>query len=194
MIPLIITMMEDEDDKSFMLELYKNYYGLVRKTIYSVIHNQKDMEDLINDTFIRIIEKLSLIRTLSSCKIAAYIVYTSKSVAINFIKHRDVQNKHLFLGLDDDLSQNLSSPEDIVEDRIIYEQEIESLSDAILELPEKQKNLLYFKYILEMNDEEIAKNLGIAPDSVREYLTRARRKAKSLIGKDLREEMKFHAK
>lgn len=187
-------MIEDEDDKSFMLDLYKNYYGLVRKIIFSIIHNQKDLEDLINDTFVRIIEKTSVIRTLNSCKTASYVVYTAKSITINFIKHRDVQNKHLFLGTDDDFSQYLSSSDNIVEDRVIYEQEIELLSDAILELPEKQKNLLYFKYVLDMTDKDIAEILGIAPDSVREYLTRARRKAKSQIFKDMVREMKSHAK
>ncbi len=40
-----------------------------------------------------------------------------------------------------------------------------------------------------MNDEEIAESIGIASDSVRQYLTRARRKAKELMDK----EMNIHA-
>ncbi|OPY58988.1 MAG: RNA polymerase sigma factor [Pelotomaculum sp. PtaU1.Bin035] len=61
----------------------------------------------------------------------------------------------------------------------------EELGNAILRLPEKQKDLLYFKYILEMADAEIAEIFGIAPDSVRQYLTRARREAKKLMDKEV---------
>ncbi len=37
-----------------------------------------------------------------------------------------------------------------------------------MRLPEKQKDLLYFKYILGMADAEIAEIFEIAPDSVRQ--------------------------
>ena len=107
MLMLAIVTLESDDDKAFMLNLYKDYYGLVRKTIYSITHNNSEVEDLINDTFIKLIEKVSLLRTLDSCRLAAYVVYTSRSVAINFIKHRDVQNKHVYYGKDLDLSDKL---------------------------------------------------------------------------------------
>ena len=87
MIMMLIAAIESEH-KAFMLNLYYDYYGLVRKTVYNITHDADHVEDLINDTFIKLIEKISLIRTLDSCKRTAYIVYTSKSVAINFIKHR----------------------------------------------------------------------------------------------------------
>ncbi len=87
MILLIITALENDDDRTFMIRLYKDYYGLVRKTVFNFTREAQDVEDLINDTFIKLIGKVSLIRTLESCKLAAYVVYTSKSVAINFIKH-----------------------------------------------------------------------------------------------------------
>ena len=190
MILMMIAAMENEDDKTFMLSLYNEYYGLVRKNIFSITQDYKDIEDLINDTFIRLIGKLPLIRTLDCCKAVAYVVCTSRSIAINFIKHRDVENKHAFFNGDADLFEDLPDPEGTIENRLYEREEIESLCSAILKLPEKQKNLLYFKYILQMNDEEIAKNFGIAPDSVRQYLTRARRDAKRLMEK----EMSAHAK
>lgn len=178
---MVIAAMEGDDDKDFMMNLYNEYYGLVRKTVYSITHDAFNTDDLINDTFIKLIEKISLIRTLDSCKTAVYVVYTSKSVAINFIKHRDVQKKYAFYGGDMDLVEKVPSHEDTIEDMIIHQEEIEEMGNAILKLPGKQKDLLYFKYILEMNDAEIADTFGIASDSVRQYLTRARRKAKELM-------------
>ena len=150
---------------------------------------------MTNDTFINLIEKYSVIRTLKSCKLAAYIVYTARSVAINFIKHLDVQKKHTYYGKDTDLAERIPELGNILDERIIHQEEITELRNAILELPEQQKDVLYFKYTLELNDAEIAEILGIAPDSVRQYLTRARRNAKELLDKKLMErEMNKHAK
>ena len=186
MIMLMITALESEEDKAFMLNLYKNYYALVRKTVYNITRDKHQAEDLANDTFIKLIDKISSIRTLESCSLAAYVVYTSRSVAINFIKRRDVQQKHLYFGEDADLAEKIPSLTDnIIEERIVHQEEINELKDAILKLPEKQKELLYFKYILELHGREIANILNIAPDSVRQYLTRARREAKEIMEKEM---------
>jgi RNA polymerase sigma-70 factor (ECF subfamily) len=190
MLMMIIAALEGEDDKAFMVSLYQDYYGLVRKTVYNITHDADNAEDLINDTFIKLIKKISLVRTLDRCKTAAYVVYTSRSVAINFMKHRSVQKKHMYYGENMDLAEKVSSLEGAIEDRIIHQEEIEEMGNAILKLPEKQKDLLYFKYILEMADTEIAETFGISPDSVRQYLTRARRAAQKLMDK----EMNQHAK
>ena len=75
--------------------------------------------------------------------------------------------------------------EESIEEKIIYQEKIEVLVNAILKLPEKYKNLLYFKYVLEMDDREIAGILRIAPNRARQYLTRVRRKAKELMDKEM---------
>jgi RNA polymerase sigma-70 factor (ECF subfamily) len=186
---VIIAALADDNDKAFILNLYHGYYGLVRKTVYNITHDMDVIEDLINDTFIKLIEKISLIRTLDSCKTTSYIVYTSRSVAINLIKHRDVTKRHTFYGQDVDLAEEISVTENSIEDRIIHQEELEAMGNAILKLPEKQKDLLYFKYMLGMDDSEIAEIFDIAPDSVRQYLTRARRNAKTILDKG----MKMHA-
>lgn len=181
MIMLMIAAMKNEDDKAFMLNLYENYYGLVRKTIYSITHDFTNSEDLINDSFIKLFEKVSLLRTFDKYKTSAYVVYTARSVALNFIKHGKVRNKHTYFGIEEELAEDIAAFEDNFEEKIVRQQEIEFLRDAILKLPEKQKDLLYFKYLLGMTDEEIAQKLSITPNSVRQYLTRARREAKKLI-------------
>ncbi|GAB6173598.1 sigma-70 family RNA polymerase sigma factor [Paradesulfitobacterium aromaticivorans] len=182
---MMIAAMSNDDDKVFMLNLYQGYYGLVRKTVYNIIHDADNVEDLINDIFLKLIEKISLIQTLDSCKTAAYVVYTSRSVGINFLKHRRVQNKHAYYGEETDLAEKIPGFEETIEDRIIQQEEIEEMGNAILRLPEKQKDLLYFEYILEMDNDKLAEIMGIAPASVRQYLTRARRKAKKLMDQEM---------
>lgn len=65
MLVMAISAIESDDDKAFMLNLYTEYYGLVRKNIYNITHDVDQIEDLINDTFIKLIEKTSLIRNMN---------------------------------------------------------------------------------------------------------------------------------
>lgn len=181
MILVLISAMENDDDKAFMLNLYQNYYALVRSTVYKVMRCENDIDDLVEDIFIKLIEKISLLRTFDCCKTVAYVVYTARSVAINFIKHRDVQQKHTFYGEQADISDELMIPEDTLEESYFHREELEALSDAVLKLPDREKDILYFKYVLEKTDSEIAEDLSINPSSVRECLTRARRAAKKLM-------------
>ncbi|EHL07520.1 Sigma-70 region 2 [Desulfitobacterium hafniense DP7] len=186
---MLLTGIKDDSDRAFILSLYQDYYGLVRKKIFDITRDQESLEDLINDTFIKLIEKISVIRTLECCKTAAYVVYTARSVAINFIKHRDVEHKYLYYGAGEDLAGKIPDYE-AVEESIIREERIEELGRAMAKLPEREKDLLHFKYILEMNDEQLGQILGIATASVRQYLTRSRRKAKELIDKGVNQDGK----
>ncbi len=183
MISILLASMEDDDDRTFMVNLYQDYYALVRHTVYKVMRNENDMDDLVEDTFVKLIEKIPLLRTFDCCKIAAYVVYTTRSVAINFIKHRDVRQKHTFYGKEADISDELMISDDTLEEPFFHREELTSLSDAVLKLPDRDKDILYFKYILEKTDSEIAEDLSIGEGSVREYLTRARRAAKKLMEK-----------
>ena len=123
MIGLITAIVEsDYDDKAFLLDLYNNYYRLTRKTIFYITHENQDIDDLINDCFIKLIDKISLIRTLDSYKLTAYIVYTARNVAINYIKRKRLENRYMYYSDDNELAEelsdnNLNSP---VKRRIYY--------------------------------------------------------------------------
>jgi len=97
----------DNDGRAFMLDLYKNYYNFTRKTIFNITHENEDIEDLINEVFIKLIEKVPLLRTFDCSKTTSYIAYTIRSVSINYLKHRKVENKHAYYCEDSDFIDNL---------------------------------------------------------------------------------------
>lgn len=180
-----VALSEENDDRAFILDLYNNHYSLVRKTIFNITKDNKDIEDLINDVFIKLIEKLPVLKMLNKYKTITYVYYTAKSIAINHIIRRDIENKHLNYGLENDLSEYFISDEySNMENKIINNSEFEALGHTILNLPQKQRDLLNYKYILELSDIEIGELIGIAANSVRQYLTRARHNAKSQIEKE----------
>jgi len=186
---VLFATITDPDDRDFMMDLYKVHYGFVRSAILKITGDRDCLEDLTSDTFMKLIGKIAILRTLDCCRLAAYVVYTSRSIGINFVRHRTVQDKYVYFGLEEDLAEGAADPRESVEDKVIYWDEREDLWRTILRLPEKDRGLLYFKYVMELHDVDIAELLNITPASVRQYLTRARRAAKKLI----EEEVKDHA-
>ncbi len=139
---------------------------------------------MVQDAFIRLLEKITLLRTLDHCRKTAYIAYTGMSVAINYVKHRDVVSKYTFFGMESDLSEDLRNERDDLEDQIIHRLDVESLCNSLLDLPEAQRDVLVFKYFLELSDAEISEILGISPKSVPQYVRRARLAAKKHFRKE----------
>ena len=177
MFVLLVTL-TDESDRELIIVLYRNHYALVRKVIYGITRDRNNIEDLINDSYIRLIKKISTLRALDCHRTVAYLVYTARSVAINYISHRGVQGKHLYYGQDADIGDTVVDLAAAVEERIVYRENVEELYQGLASLPESYKDVLYFRYILGMTDAEIAEKLDITTVSVRQYLTRARRVAR----------------
>lgn len=182
MILTMITAIENDSDRDFMIDIYDRYEKLIRRTIYKIVRNSYDTEDIAQDVFIKLIGNISTIRNLSCHKMFAYVVNTSRSTTINFIKHRDVVRKHTFSGNGNDLSADLEGLSVEFEEQLIHQIDVELLSVAIQKLPDQQKSILFDKYLLEKSDAEISKGMGIAESSVRQYLKRARTAARKLFG------------
>ena len=108
----------------------------------------------------------------------SYIVYTIRSVAINFIIKRDINNKNTLYGLEEDLSDNIEDTGTVnPEVSCLINENIEELGRIISTLSESDQDLLFYKYNLEMNDKEIAGIFSISQDNVRKRLQRARQRA-----------------
>ena len=82
---------------------------------------------------------------------------------------------------DDELERWISDENALPEDIYIHEEELRALADALPKLSERDRRLLESKYILGLSDKDIAKELDISPPSVRNYLTRARRRAYAMM-------------
>lgn len=185
MIPIVISSIANDSEREFMTRLYIDYYALMRKHAIGVLKASQDADDVINDACIKLIKKIKLLQTFESCTLAAYIVYTIRTVAIDFIKRRDVRSKHTYLGADDDALVEITNTTDGIDmaQQIADSDAMDNAVSMLKQLPEKERKLLQYKYVLDMTDKEIASLMGIKPQSVRQYLTRARREALEVLKK-----------
>ena len=85
---------------------------------------------------------------------------------------------------DDSDVLNSKADDEEVDSGLIREAEIETLKTALQALNEKERLLLELKYGDEKSNAEIAKIFAIKADSVRSYLTKARRHLQEKINEE----------
>ena len=174
MIPIIILAIEDEDDREFMTRLYLDYRWLIFSKVSNIVHDRTVAEDLVHDVIVKLIDKLQTISALDKRRLAAYIVETAKSTAIDYMrKYARVETASEEIG-------TMQDPED-VEVQAIRRMDLEEMKLAWPELKDETRELLSRKYFLMQTDVEIADAFQVRPGSVRMMLTRARREVYQLI-------------
>lgn len=181
--PVFILEIKDADDRAFMASLYQQHYPLMRHVAWGVLRDETLAGDMVNEAFLSLLCKISVLRALDGCTLRAYLVSTVRNVSINALTRRNRRNAYAFLDDGSALDQAVSDEESPL-DAVLRSAEIERLTDGLKRLPPRDRWLLEMKYFRKMNDAEIARQLKIGENSVRMYLTKARRKLGDLIGKD----------
>lgn len=177
----LILAIENDDDRDFMIRLYSDHIGLMHYVAHSLVNNHADVEDIVNDVIEKLVIKVNKLRKLDYEVIPSYITVSVKRACYNYFKHKKVESKHIALYIYDELHKFDPQSKDDTEKEFIMKLDALQLRDVIAKLPVKYKNVLEFKYLLELSDDEIGDLLGIKKNSVREYLTRARRCAYDII-------------
>ena len=164
-------------EKLFMHSLYNEFIGLMVVTAKKYESNPDEVDDIIQDSLLKLIPKISILQGLERCILAAYIVSTVRNTAINHVKKKHITMKH-------HVKEEISDiPEDALplDELLILREKKNCLMQIWAILPEDDRILLEGKYILGYTDTELANELKIKPSSIRMKLTRARRKAFNLM-------------
>lgn len=183
MIPIIILAIENDDDRQFMIDLYIKYSGMMQSVAISILHDDAEAEDTVQDALEQLIMKIDKIKNFQCYILTSYIVSTIRRVSLNRYNKRKRVKEHETLD-DGEALDMIEDEKDVVEEKVLKTLTAEALMFSLEKLPERYKDALNFKYLLDMEDEEIAEAMGISKDSVRTLLMRARRKALSIIEKE----------
>ena len=138
--------------------LYLEYRDFVRRSIYWMV-GEAAVDDLVQETFIKVWRKSHLFKGESSVKTWIY------RIAMNTAK--DYWRKHsrsLEFSLEAEGEQGIES-------RLIVSQIIDL---SILQIPYKQRSCFVLYYKMELTIEEISKSLRIPQGTVKSRLNKAR--------------------
>ena len=148
-------------------EIYNRQVDTVYRICYSFMKNIPDTEDLVQETFLRLLSSGVIFQSESHEK--AWLIVT----ASNLCK--------------DTLKKWWRKTEDITDPSLGLQQppfEINGVLEAILELPKDQKTVVYMYYYEGYSTADIARYLGCPHATVRSRLSRARKTLKLQLGGD----------
>lgn len=174
MFPLIFNTIKDENDRTFMEEFYKQYRKLLYSQVRKLTKDKYEIEEIVQESLIHLIEKSSLIRTFSRDRLINYSISVVRYTAYGFFRKK----KQFQLIPFEDCEFSCYGQSVLnrgLDELIIQRSEGEMLYYVWTHLKARDQALLSMKYILEYPNEKIAEVLGVAPESVRMMLTRAKR-------------------
>lgn len=175
MLPVFIMAIEDDSDRQFAADLYNSYYSILYRKALSILKKEDLAEDAVQDTMVRVIYHLDKIREIPKREIPFYLVAITQTTCIDRYRKIQKEKQACVMGYEDDWSKNLSdqkNPEKV----FIHTDQIKLLNRCLKELPQREIDLLYYCYTMELSGKEIARLMGMTENAVRMALTRARRK------------------
>ena len=169
---LFLSLIETSEDEKFFEILCKTYQEDMYKSAFSVVHNQHDAEDAVQNAFVAIMDKGSVIRGLEPRNQRAYLCRSAYNCAINiYNKHK--KESQIIISTGQDLSAINKNPD--IYGEFCSNDNVEKIRNCILRLPETYRDVVYLHCINGLNECQISAVLGIKNATVRQKLRRGRK-------------------
>ena len=170
--------------RTAFIKLIKEYEGLVLHIVTPLIGTGADREDICQDVFMKVYEKLNTFQFRS--KLGTWIGNIAYNTSINFLqKKRNILLSSLLppgneISFLETAGANPSDPEQM----LIKEEDVQHLNRAIDGLSEFQKTVLLLFYKDELSLDEISSVMEMPVNTVKSHLFRAKNSLKQLMHKN----------
>lgn len=146
-------------------EIYNRHVDMVYRVCYSFMKTKTETEDMVQETFLRLLSCGKSFESLRHEK--AWLIVTASNLCKDSLKRfwRREESIEAYYDLADEGAEKNNM-----------------ILEAVLELPEDYKTVVYMYYYEGYSTAEIAKYLHCAHATVRSRLARARKSLKTMLG------------
>lgn len=163
-----VLRLEAAQSEALLIHLVETYQTALLHICYMILHDEALAEDAVQETYLKAYKALESFRGESSEKTWLF------RIGVNVC--RDMRRSRWFKYVDRRVTpETLPIPSDEVDE------DHEDLSQAIVRLPDKYKEVILLHYYQNMNVREIAQTLSLAPSSVSNRLKKARERLRVLM-------------
>ena len=172
-----ISAIRDEDDRSYVEQIYIQYGKKLYLIADNILHNHEDAEDCVIKVIEALIEYIEIYRTWCFEHQIKFLVKCCRNIAINRYNKKKRQNRYetTLHNTDYGVEYDAIDEDAYIDKIIINEENLRRLTELINELDPIYGDLLFFKGIMQLKTSEIAKLLEISESLVSMRLTRARK-------------------
>lgn len=155
----------DFNENEYVTILYEKYGKSLWKYAYSLSRNNEIASDLVSTTFLKVIEKIDIIKKVHKYKIKSYLMSMIRNTYFNHLNKEkltiDVDNisEYSCYETDSDFTEKIG---------------VSEVEETLNHMPEPYKSILVYRYVYdELTYEEIALTLNINIKNIRVYKKRA---------------------
>lgn len=165
------------DDKKFLENLYITQGKRMWFVAIDILKNKEKAEDAVQSAFIKLIEKVSLLKSFNDDdKINGYVHIVIKNKSLEILRKEKIRTHINY----DNLEYMVSSSEN-TENIVIANDEIGVLKDEISKLEPIYKEIIYMRSILELDYKDIAETFNIKIKNARGRVSYGLKKLKIAI-------------
>lgn len=173
MFMLYLTLIDEEIDSINFERIYRKYYDGVFRRVYKMLMNQEDTEDVVQETWLKVLENIQIFRGQTDWAIGAYIMRIARNQSITVLRKRGRDRKLMC-----DMGVLEANNAELIEESDFFhlcdEQEKEVLIECVRSLDTIYSDVLVYYYLYEYSVKDVAKLLDISEDAVRKRLSRGR--------------------
>lgn len=173
--------MRRQKDSEKLEQLYGLYEKKMYAVAYSILHNEWQAEDAVQDAFVRLFKNIRKIKNLEEEKTRAYVLRTIQSVAIDLYRKNHISLQRTVSMEEKEIADERDDMMSLIS-RIAGESILEEM---LSRLPESYKEVIMLRCVHQLSTKETAAVLEISEALVRKRQQRAIKKLRTMMGEDV---------
>jgi RNA polymerase sigma-70 factor (ECF subfamily) len=158
------------------LEIHDHFYERVRKFILASVRDESAVDDLVQETFMRIHENLDSVRDPG--KVSSWVFRIAHNLCLDHFRARKKSSSH------NEIREGLVDLQETPPQKRMEQDEMSRCVQGQLNLlPESLRSVLIFSDIMEFSHQEIGDILGLSVENVKVRLHRARKRFNAILEK-----------
>lgn len=179
MFTAVVDFLDNEDMKK-VETVYRKYYAWLRKRAMSYVDDITKSEDIAQTVMLHVVRYFDSINKVDEKQLMCYLAVITDNTAKRFLREEAKTTQVQALNTAEFERAENRNVEEETEEQFSYE----VLKSAYEKLDNRDRQLLFMRYSLKLEDEQIAEAVGIKKDSVRMAVHRSIKKLKNIIEKE----------
>ena len=156
----LVSLYKNGNEEAFE-QLLTRHKSRVFTTIYLIVKDNYVAEDLLQETFVKVVKTIKEGRYNEEGKFLPWLMRIAHNMAIDHFR-RDKRYPTIVMEDGSHVFNTLQFSEDSVESKQVKQDTHAKLRELIQELPESQKEVLMMRHYMEMSFQEIAETTGVS--------------------------------
>lgn len=168
-----------ESERELLLELYQQYHRVILDQLRVYVEPQ-ELEDVLYTVIDSMAARIGQLAVYTPERRLVYIRAIARNTAVSYLRRRIRMRKKL-VDISDDALAAVADEQTGVEQEILRRDMLSALRGLIGKLPEEKRALLEMKYLLDMDNRQIAEMMHLSQTAVRQRLSRLRREIYAML-------------